>query len=193
MFIIGNYRKEIFSSTSGYTVGVFKVTDTETEELANLIDRTITFTGYFHELNEQDTYKLYGKMVHHEKYGEQFQVDSYERVTPKGKDSIIEFLTSGLFKGIGEKKAKAIVDVLGDNTFKVILEEPSNLILIPGITEQNKNTLHSKLKEYESSYETLMYLGNLGFNTKDSIEIYNKYKERTKKIIEEDIYQVIYD
>lgn len=193
MFIIGNYRKEIFSSTSGYTVGVFKVTDTETEELANLIDRTITFTGYFHELNEQDTYKLYGKMVHHEKYGEQFQVDSYERVTPKGKDSIIEFLTSGLFKGIGEKKAKAIVDVLGDNTFKVILEEPSNLILIPGITEQNKNTLHSKLKEYESSYEIVMYLGNLGFNTKDSIEIYNKYKDRTKKIIEEDIYQVILD
>ena len=193
MFIIGNYRKEIFSSTSGYTVGVFKVTDTETEELANLIDRTITFTGYFHELNEQDTYKLYGKMVHHEKYGEQFQVDSYERVTPKGKDSIIEFLTSGLFKGIGEKKAKAIVDVLGDNTFKVILEEPSNLILIPGITEQNKNTLHSKLKEYESSYETVIYLGNLGFNTKDSIEIYNKYKDRTKKIIEEDIYQVILD
>ena len=193
MFIIGNYRKEIFSSTSGYTVGVFKVTDTETEELANLIDRTITFTGYFHELNEQDTYKLYGKMVHHEKYGEQFQVDSYERVTPKGKDSIIEFLTSGLFKGIGEKKAKAIVDVLGDNTFKVILEEPSNLILIPGITEQNKNTLHTKLKEYESSYETVIYLGNLGFNTKDSIEIYNKYKDRTKKIIEEDIYQVILD
>ncbi len=32
MFIIGNYRKEIFSSTSGYTVGVFKVTDTETEQ-----------------------------------------------------------------------------------------------------------------------------------------------------------------
>ena len=193
MFIIGNYRKEIFSSTSGYTVGVFKVTDTETEELANLIDRTITFTGYFHELNEQDTYKLYGKMVHHEKYGEQFQVDSYERVKPEEKDSIIEFLTSGLFPGIGEKKAKAIVDALGKDTLKVILENPSNLILIPGITQKNINILHDKLKEYEASYEIIMYLSDMGFSTKDSMLIYNTYKNKTKTIIEENIYQVISD
>ena len=26
------------------------------------IDKTITFTGYFHELNEMDTYKLYGEI-----------------------------------------------------------------------------------------------------------------------------------
>ena len=190
MYIIGSYRREIFSSDNGYIVGVFRVKDSDIEEY---IDKSITFTGYFHELNEVDTYKFIGEFVSHNKYGEQFRVESYERVKPEGKNAIIEFLTSGLFKGIGEKKAKLLVDTLGDDTLKVILENPSNLILIPGITKKNIDDLHNSLLQYEESYETILYLENIGFNTKDSIEIYNKYKNRTKKIIEEDIYSLVLD
>ena len=59
----------------------------------------MTFTGYFHELNDTDTYILYGSLVKHEKYGEQFQVSNYERCMPEEKDAIVEFLTSSVFKG----------------------------------------------------------------------------------------------
>ena len=192
-YIKGNYRRSIYQNASGYTIGIFKVSDTNDERLADYLDRTITFTGYFHELNDTDTYILYGKLVNHDKYGEQFQVENYERCKPEEKSAIIEFLTSGLFKGIGEKKAKKIVDVLGKDTLKIIIENPENLLLIPTITKKNVETLHTKLKEYESSYETIMYLNDLGFNTKDSMVIYNYYKAKTKQIIEEDIYQLIYD
>ena len=193
MKIIGRFRKEIFSSDKGYVIGLFKVSDIDSEELEKYLDKTITFTGYFHELNTEDTYEFEGKLVNHEKYGEQFQVSTYERVKPEGKNAIIEFLTSGLFKGIGEKKAKALTDALGEDTLKVILNNPENLILIPGITKTNIDVLHNKLKEYESSCEIVMYLQELGFNTKDSITIYNKYKNHTKQVVEEDIYDLIID
>ena len=192
-YIKGNYRRSIYSSPQGYHIGLFKVIDTDDEKLADYIDRVITFTGYFHELNDMDTYLFYGKLVFHQKYGEQFQVDSYERCKPEGKNSIIEFLTSGLFKGIGEKKAKAIVDVLGKDTLKVILENPDNLILIPGVTKKNIETLHTKLQEYEASYETILYLGGLGFSTKDAMIVYNFYKNKTKQVIEENIYKLVQD
>ena len=192
-YIKGNFRRSIYQSAQGYTIGLFKVSDTNDEKLADYLDRVITFTGYFHELNDMDTYLFYGKLVEHDKYGEQFQVESYERCKPEEKNSIIEFLTSGLFKGIGEKKAKQIVDTLGKDTLKIILENPDNLILIPGITKKNIETLHTQLKEYESSYEMILYLGNLGFSTRDSMIIYNFYKNKTKQIIEENIYQIIKD
>lgn len=192
-YIKGNYRRSIYSSPQGYHIGLFKVIDTDDEKLADYIDRVITFTGYFHELNDMDTYLFYGKLVNHQKYGEQFQVDSYERCKPEEKNSIIEFLTSGLFKGIGEKKAKAIVDVLGKDTLKVILENPDNLILIPGVTKKNIETLHNKLQEYEASYETILYLGGLGFSTKDAMIVYNFYKNKTKQVIEENIYKLVQD
>ena len=74
----------------------------------------------------------------------------------------------------------------------IILEHPDNLILIPGITKKNIDILHNKLKEYESSYETVLYLSNLGFSTKDSMLVYNYYKDRVKEIIHDDIYQLEY-
>ncbi|MBR5369675.1 MAG: hypothetical protein IK137_00045, partial [Bacilli bacterium] len=193
MYIKGSYSKSIYENNTGYVIGIFKVSDTDSENLSDYIGRSITFTGYFHELNNIDTYIFYGELVNHEKYGEQFRVDSYERCKPEEKDSIIEFLTSGLFKGIGEKKAKAIVDTLGKDTLSIILNNPSNLVLIPKITEKDINILHSKLKEYESSYEVIMYLSDLGFNTRDSMIIYNTYKNKVKDIIETYIYQIIYD
>lgn len=192
-YIKGTYSKSIYESSAGYHIGIMRVIDTNDESLSDYIGRTITFTGYFHELNNIDTYMFYGKKINHEKYGEQFQVESYERCKPEEKDSIIDFLTSGLFKGIGEKKATRIVEALGKDTLKIILDEPNNLILIPSVTKKDIDTLHNKLKEYEESYETILYLQDLGFNTKDSMIVYNTYKKKTKEIIEEDIYKIILD
>ena len=192
IYIKGHYQRSIYQNSNGYHIGLFKVKETNSEELTPFLDKMITFTGYFHELNDMDTYLFFGKMVEHPKYGIQFNVTSYERCKPEEKDAIVEFLTSGLFKGIGEKKAKSIVEVLGKDTLSIILEHPDNLILIPGITKKNIDILHNKLKEYESSYETVLYLSNLGFSTKDSMLVYNYYKDRVKEIIHDDIYQLEY-
>ena len=87
-YIKGYYSKSIFQNSTGYNIGIFKVSDTNDESLADYIGRTITFTGYFHELNNIDTYIFYGKKVLHEKYGEQFQVESYDRCKPEEKDQL---------------------------------------------------------------------------------------------------------
>ena len=192
IYIKGHYVRSIYQNSNGYHIGLFKVKDTNSSELESYLDRTITFTGYFHELNDMDTYLFFGKMVEHPKYGLQFSVSNYERCKPEDKDSIVEFLSSGLFKGIGEAKAKKIVSVLGKDTLSIILEHPDNLILIPGITKKNIDVLHTKLKEYESSYETVLYLSDLGFHTKDSMIIYNHFKDKVRDIIDEDIYQLEY-
>lgn len=192
-YIKGVFSREIYHSNSGYYVGVFKVIDTNDEKLSDYIGRSITFTGYFHELNNVDTYLFYGKIVFHEKYGEQFQVESYERCKPEEKDAIVQFLSGDLFKGIGEKKAKSIVDVFGNDTLKMILENPENLILIPGISKKDSDTLYKQLKEYEASYEIILYLTEKGFSSKDAMIIYHTYKKKTIEIVEENIYRLIED
>ncbi len=191
-YIKGNLKKILFQGENGYIVGLFKIKEASIEN-EELINQIITFTGYFHDLNEIDTYLLYGQSVFHKKYGEQYQVNSYERCKREDKDSIFEFLTSGIFKGIGEKKAKKIVDVLGKDTLKIILDNPDNLLLIPGITKKQADMLHNTLLDYENSYETIILLTELGFSTKESMIIYNKYKIKTKEIVNDNLYQLTYD
>ena len=191
-YIKGHVSKIIFQGDSGYVVGIFRIKDGfgMYESLSN---SSISFTGYFHELNLDDNYEFYGSIVNHPKYGEQFSVTKYDRVKPEEKDSIIEFLSGGLFKGIGEKTAKKIVDILGKDALKIIIEHPDNLLLIPSITNRQIDTLHNTLVEYESSYNTILYMNQIGFNTKDAMTIYNKYKNSTNNVLESDLYKIYFD
>lgn len=193
VYIKGNFKRYIYKGDNGYVIGLFKVREANSSLLEEFINHTITFTGYFHELNDDDNYIFYGNMIEHEKYGLQFQVNNYERVLPEEKDSIVEFLSGGLFKGIGEKTAQKIVSFLGKDTLSTILNNPNNLLLIQGITQKQINVLHSTLTEYQASYKTILFLNELGFNTKDSMLIYNKYKLRTDTVLNDNIYLLMED
>ncbi len=191
-YVKGNYRRTIFQSEQGYTIALLKVQEAS-EDFSRFVGKTITFTGYFPELNEIDTYILKGKISVHPKYGEQLDVSEFEKALPEEKDAIVEFLCSDIFKGVGKKKAEAIVKVLGKDTLSIILNQPSDLILIDGVSEKLANDLHNTLLRYEESYEVILKLSDLGFSTKDATFIYTKYKQKTLPIVEEDLYQFFYN
>ena len=188
IYIKGNFKRSIYRSDNGYIIGLFKIKETNLSNLEEYINHTITFTGYFHELIEEETYLFSGNIVEHEKYGTQFQVENYERILPEENDAIIEFLSGGLFKGIGEKTAEKIVNYLGKDTLNIIIENPNNLLLIPTITKRQIDTLHNTLLDYQSSYKTIVFLNEIGFSTRDSLLIYNKYKDKTEIVLNDNIY-----
>ena len=68
-----HYSKSIFETSNGYIVGLGKVLETNDKKLEEFLNRTITFTGYFHELNTIDHYLFYGKMIEHENMGNNFK------------------------------------------------------------------------------------------------------------------------
>lgn len=192
-YLKGIFKKFIFRSDQNYVIGLFKVKDTNDESLEDYILETITFTGYFHELTVDEKYIFYGDMVNNTKYGLQFKVDEYERVKPEGKDAVIDFLSSDLFSGIGEKTAKSIVNTLGEDALNIISDDYSSLLLVPGLKDAKAKKIYDTLKKYNESYDTIIYLTTLGFSMKDSMIIYNKYKDTTKMVIENNVYSIIED
>ncbi len=190
---MGTYKQSIFESNNGYIIGLMKVKDTDMESMRDYINKTITFTGYFHELNEQENYYFFGEETVHPKYGFQFSVQNYERVKPEDKDGIVEFLSSDLFKGVGEKLAYSIVNTLGETALDKILEDKSNLLLVPKMTMKKADSIYDTLMKYEESHKMIVYLTELGFAMRDALLIYNTYKGNTTMILEHNIYRVVDD
>ncbi len=189
--IKGKLSKIIFhNSQNGYTVGLLKVKESDIE---NLVNKTVTFTGALPDLNEIDTYIMTGNLTNHEKYGEQFQVKSIDRIMPQETDAMIDILSSNLFKGIGKKTAERLVSVFKEKTFDVILNDTSNLLLIPGISEKQAKTLKDSLKQYQGSYEDILILNKLGFSTSESMKIYHYYKDRINEVLDGNLYNIYYD
>lgn len=180
MKIKGYFKRYIFKGDNNYLVGLFRVRESSLEDLVN---KTITFTGYFNDLNEVDLYILDGDFVEHSKYGKQFKCNSYEVVMPDDKDHIVEFLSSSLFKGIGEKKAMKIVDTLGVNCLNDILDNSNILLKVKTVTEKQRDVIYEALLEYNSSYNSLMELTKIGFNMKDSLRIEKFYKENLNDVL----------
>ena len=210
-YIKGKYKRSIFKSNNGYVIGLIKIKETNDDSLLDYINKTMTFTGYFIDLNEEDDYIFYGNMIEHPKYGIQYQVDESERIKPEDKDGIVEFLSSDLFPGVGEKLAIRIVDTLGEDTLDKILEDKDNLKLVPKINNKKIDLIYDILTKYEESHKIVIYLTELGFNMycgpvprifkviiskleiKFNLELFSSDFICNERIIEKTIYKYIFE
>lgn len=190
-YIKGNIKAVFFKSDSGFMVGNFKVKETNEKDYEIYLNKVITFSGNFHELIDNAEYKFYGEITNHPKYGNQFKVVYYESLIPEEKNSIISFLSSDLFPGIGEKTATKIVEKLGDNTIDLILDDYNNLLLVPSIKEDKAKLIYDILYKEQISYKTILYLQEIGFNINEAVKIYEVFREKTIETIEHNIYDVI--
>ncbi len=189
-YIKGSYRSSIFEKGL-FVIGLFKVEETNIEDMRVYVNRTITFKGNFEALNRGEIYKFYGCCVDHPKYGFQFNVSSYEVIKPEGKDGVIAYLSSGIFGGIGKNTARIIVNTLGEDALDLIVEDKSVLDRIPKLSMKKKALIYNTLKENEDSRRSIVELTNRGFNINDASEIYKTYKENTLKTLEYNPYSMI--
>ena len=188
-YIKGKYKTSIFESNSGYKVGLFKVQETDDNEIEE--NKTLTFTGYFTELNTEDTYIFYGNYIFHDRYGYQFSVTNYEKIMPTGKEAIIDFLSSSYIKGCGEATAKSIYKIFKDETLSKIKESKDNLLLVPKMTEKKATTIYNSVCKYFEKDEEIIKIKNMGFSIKETMALINIYGEQTLNIIEKDIYNLL--
>ena len=190
-YIKGTFKRNIFSSNDGFYVGLIKIKETSDEELFDYIGKQFTFTGLFGELNIDEDYVFYGEVVDNQKYGIQYRVTRYEKIMPTDKDGLTIFLSSDIFPGVGEKTAKQIVEVLGEDCLNKISDNYEVLLKVPKMTQKKAMDISSRLIKYNESFQIVVYLTNLGFNMKDSLKIYNHYLEDTIRVIENNPYELI--
>lgn len=192
-YIKGKFKKMIYESAggNGYKVGLFRVKEASDSLTEGLVNHTITFTGYFYDLVLEENYIFHGSYVENGKYGYQFQVANYEHIQPEGKDALIDFLSSSLVKGCGEKTAEEIVKILGEDALEKIKEDKNVLMQVPKMSEKKMNSIYNSIIKYQSSDEIILYLTKLGFTMKDAMTLLNVYGLSIKSVIEENVYSLI--
>lgn len=101
MELEGQIEEFIYQNKNNdYTIAVFATNENE----------IITVVGYLPFIAVGDCLKLYGKMVVHQEYGEQFKIETFEKTMPQTAESLSKYLASGTIKGIGPATAKKIID-----------------------------------------------------------------------------------
>lgn len=187
------YRKE----ENGYTVLVlsFDASTVDKQELPKVIAREgeITVVGSFREMEEGEMAEFEGELVDHPSYGCQLKASSCTILIPEGSVAIERYLASGAIKGIGVALAKRIVRVFGDDTFRIMEEEPERLVEIKGISERIARSISEQICEKKDMRRVMLFLQELGISPNLSMKIYAKYDQKTIDIISENPYRLVED
>ncbi len=152
------YQNEINS----YVVGVF-----ETEE------EQFTVVGYLPFVKKGDTLKIVGKFVEHKDYGEQFKIETFEKLMPKTLGALENYLANGNIKGVGPATASKIVNKFGEDTIHVLKYEPQKLAQIKGITKTKAVEISESFIENWEVWQIVGFLERFGMGAESAKKVYD--------------------
>lgn len=148
----------------------------------------MTCVGTFRYIDEGEMVELRGDYISHAIYGQQFEVKEYEIKAPSDAISAERYLASGAVKGIGPAMAKKIVKEFGDDTFRILEEEPERLAEIKGISEKKARDISEQVVEKHEFRRVMVFLQNYGIGINLANKIYAKYGAETFKVINDNPY-----
>ena len=137
--------------------------------------KRVTCKGYNLPTNKNLLYSFTGEYKKNKEYGMDFIVESFDTVIEDSKDGIVAYLSSGLFKGVGKKKAEAIYKEFGPRTMSVIENEPIRLKYVKGFSESSALALGEAYKNTMDSKEITQYLLKFGVSQKYAIDLYKHH------------------
>ncbi len=153
----------------------------------------LTCVGFLKGVTQGETLELEGDFIEHPVYGEQFKIVSYKTVTPQDSISIERYLGSGAIKGIGPSLASKIVKKFGEDTFRIIEEEPERLVEIKGISERIAREISMQMEEKKDMRNALVYLQKFGISNALAFKIHDTYGNTLYNMMQENPYRLAED
>lgn len=182
--VVCGYVDHIIYQNPGNGYTVMTVTDDKSE---------VTVTGIFRGIEAGERVRIEGTYQEHPSYGEQLRMDSYEVLPPDDCKSIERYLGSGAIKGVGEKLAARIVKKFGEDTFRVIEEEPQKLIQIKGVSERIAREIAEQVYEKREMRRAMLFLQEYGIADKLAVKIYEKYGDGLYDMLRTNPYKMAED
>ena len=133
----------------------------------------------------------YGKWVNDPKFGKQFKAESIQSRLPSQPQAIERYLSSGIFKGVGNVLAARLVKEFGSQVFEVLEKDPQQLAQVQGL---NKNVIDNMVNSWDSQKaesQVTIFLHEFGLSKSVIRRIIKRYGFNTFNAIKHNPYILI--
>jgi len=150
----------------------------------------IKIVGVLPSLTPGEVLRVSGREVVHDRFGPQFEVESFQAVTPSTVEGIRRYLASGVLRGMGKVLAERIIDAFGAEALKVIDETPGRLLEIEGIGKKKLARILESWGKGRAARETLVFLRGHGFGPALAVRVHELYGPRAIAVSREQPYRL---
>lgn len=153
----------------------------------------LTCVGTVHQFDEGESLEIVGEYVTHPTYGVQLRVHTVTEIAPADAVSIERYLSSGAIRGIKCALAKKIVTAFGDDTLRIMEEEPERLAEIRGISLKKAREIGQQMEEKRDLRQAMIFLQKYGLTIHMAGKVYKFYEDRIYHILEQNPYDLAWN
>ncbi len=124
------------------------------------------------------------------KYGPFFKSSAVVEVVPSDREGIEKYLSSGLIRNIGPVSARAIVEAFGEDTLRVLDDEPERLKEVRGIGRKRVESIIESVKEQRDVRDIMIWLKRYDLSNGLAAKIYMAYGHDAISKLEENPYRL---
>ena len=150
----------------------------------------VTVVGSLPWVSVGEVLHVMGKWTKHPTFGMQFKAEGFERFKPETTDALLKYLSSGAVKGIGPAMAAKIVDAFGENTLKVLEQEPERLTVIKGITKAKALKLSEEFRQSHGVRDAMEVLCGYGLTPEEALRVWRVIGPSCVELIRENPYSI---
>ncbi len=183
-------RITFYNDENGYTV--LKMTPEGKGQPAGAVarDGTVAVVGSMPELGAGENVEFSGAWFSDPRWGMQFRAEMVRPVIPTSEEGIVNYLSSGLVKGIGPRTAEKIVRHFGADTLTILEKDPARLDEVPGLKTDLAKRLITAWAENQAVRQTMIYLQGYGISSRMAVRIHGEYGSDTVRRVNEDPYRL---
>ncbi len=180
--VLGTIAAVIYQNEeNGYTVA--RVVTDEGE--------LITVTGCIPCAAPGEEIAATGSFVTHPQHGEQFAADEVERRMPTTEANILDYLSSGVIRGIGPATAQKLLDAFGPDTLSVIENAPEELRKVKGITDKRAREITESFREQMGLRRLLEFLTQFELPVSLAVPLYRRFGTGAMEMLRRDPYLLV--
>src|SRR5947207_8294986 len=156
-------------------------------------DDLTTIVGMLTGVNAGELLSIEGEWERDTKYGRQMHITSFNQRLPASKEGITRYLSSGLIKGVGPKKAQRIVEHFGEQTMAIIEQQPERLSEVKGISAKDREQIEKSWAEQSEIKELHLFLQSHDVSMNLATRIYKQFGQESIKVVRENPYKLAQD
>ncbi|MEO7020659.1 MAG: AAA family ATPase, partial [Ktedonobacteraceae bacterium] len=156
-------------------------------------DELTTIVGALPGVQVGELLSLEGEWETDQRYGRQLHVESFVQRLPTSPAGMVRYLSSGLIKGIGPKKAQKIVDHFGEQTLAILEQQPELLDQVKGISPKDREQIIASWTAQTEMKELHLFLQEHEVSMNLATRIYKQYGQESINVVRENPYQMADD
>ncbi len=129
-----------------------------------------------------------GSFSSHPQYGEQFSASEVERHLPSNETEILNYLASGVVRGVGPATAEKLVARFGARTLEVIESEPEKLTALKGMTSRRAQEISTAFCEQMGLRRVMEFLTHYDLPAALSVPLYRRFGVNAMAALERNPY-----